>query len=156
MTGPSEASISRAFRRKRRIEDKRIKVVKNWPEPKSMRDIQVLLGCASFYQRFIQGFSKAKPLTSMLRTTTIRSAGNSPLDMAKNAEVGSGTSSTTKSAKNSSVSRTWLKMLRLMVMVMVMMMKQSKDHLFSKKPNVPAGYLIFLRSNADSASFAKR
>ena len=32
------------------IEAKRIKVVKEWPEPKSVRDIQVFLGFANFYQ----------------------------------------------------------------------------------------------------------
>ena len=37
----------------------------------------------------------------MLKTTTIRSAGNSPSDIAENAEIESGTSSTTRSAKNS-------------------------------------------------------
>ena len=52
------------------MEAKRIEVVKEWPEPKSVRDIQVFLGFANFYRRFIQGFSKiAAPLTSMLKTT---------------------------------------------------------------------------------------
>ena len=52
------------------IEAKKIEVVKEWPEPKSVRDIQVFLGFANFYRRFIQGFSKiAAPLTSMLKTT---------------------------------------------------------------------------------------
>ena len=52
------------------IEAKRIEVVKKWPEPKSVRDIQVFLGFANFYWQFIQGFSKiAAPLTSMLKTT---------------------------------------------------------------------------------------
>ena len=52
------------------IEDERIEVVKNWPEPKSVRDIQVFIGFANFYQRFIRGFSRiAAPLTSMLKTT---------------------------------------------------------------------------------------
>ena len=51
-----------------RIEEKRINVVKNWPEPKSIHDIQVFLGFANFYCCFIQGFSRiAVPLTSMLR-----------------------------------------------------------------------------------------
>ena len=35
------------------IEDERIKELKNWPEPKSVYDIQVFLGFANFYQRFI-------------------------------------------------------------------------------------------------------
>ncbi len=52
-----------------KMEDERIEAVKNWPEPKSIRDIQVFLGFANFYRRFIQGFSKiAGPLTSILRT----------------------------------------------------------------------------------------
>ena len=52
------------------IETKRIEVVKKWPEPKSVRDIQVFLGFANFYRQFIQGFSKiAAPLTLMLKIT---------------------------------------------------------------------------------------
>ena len=30
-----------------------IKVVKKWPKPKSVRDIQVFLGFANFYWQFI-------------------------------------------------------------------------------------------------------
>ena len=53
-----------------RMEDERIEAVKNWPEPTSVRDIQVFIGFANFYQRFIQGFSRiAAPLTSLLKTT---------------------------------------------------------------------------------------
>ena len=38
-------------------------------EPKSVQDIQVFLGFANFYRRFIQGFSRiAAPLTSRLKT----------------------------------------------------------------------------------------
>ena len=52
------------------MEAERIEVVKDWPEPKSVRDIQVFLGFANFYRRFIQGFSRiAALLTSMLKTT---------------------------------------------------------------------------------------
>ena len=41
-----------------------------WPEPKSVQDIQVFLGFANLYRRFIQGFSRiAAPLTSMLKTS---------------------------------------------------------------------------------------
>lgn len=54
------------------MEDKRIKAAKNWPELKSVRDIQVFLGFANFYHRFIQNFSKiAAPLTSILKTTKL-------------------------------------------------------------------------------------
>lgn len=51
--------------------NKRIKVVKTWPEPKLVSDIHVFIRFANFYQFFIKGFSKiAAPLTSMLKTTT--------------------------------------------------------------------------------------
>ncbi len=50
-----------------RIEEERIEVVKTWPEPQSVRDIQVFLGFANFYRRFIRNFSKiAAPPISML------------------------------------------------------------------------------------------
>ncbi len=53
-----------------RIEEKRIEAVRDWPEPQSVKDIQVFLGFANFYRRFIRNFSRiAAPLTSMLRTT---------------------------------------------------------------------------------------
>ena len=39
------------------MEDKRIKAVKQQLTPKSIRDIQVFLGFANFYQQFIQSFS---------------------------------------------------------------------------------------------------
>ena len=75
------------------MEDKRIKTVKKWREPKSMRDIQVFLEFANFYWRFLYGFSKiARPLTLMLRMSfTIRSAKNlSQINVAEDAEVGVG------------------------------------------------------------------
>ena len=36
-----------------RMEDERIKAMRNWPEPKSVRDIQVFLGFGNFYRHFI-------------------------------------------------------------------------------------------------------
>ena len=70
------------------MEDEKIEAVKNWPKPKSIRDIWIFLSFANFYQGFIQGFSKiAGPLSLILRIT--RSAENlSPL-VAEDAEVDS-------------------------------------------------------------------
>ncbi len=52
------------------MKEKRIEVVRDWPELQSVRDIQVFLGFANFYRRFIRNFSRiAAPLTSMLQTT---------------------------------------------------------------------------------------
>ncbi len=52
------------------IEEERIETVRDWPEPQSVRDIQVFLGFANFYRRFIKNFCRiAALLTSILRTT---------------------------------------------------------------------------------------
>ena len=52
------------------MEDEQIKAMKNWPEPTSVRDIQVFIGFANFYRRFIQGFSKiATLLISIFKIT---------------------------------------------------------------------------------------
>ena len=52
------------------MEDEQIKAVKNWLETILVRDIQVFIGFAKFYELFIRGFSKiAVLLTSMLKIT---------------------------------------------------------------------------------------
>ena len=52
------------------MKDKKIKTVKQWLKPQSVRDIQVFLGFANFYQRFIQEFCQtAALLTLMLKTS---------------------------------------------------------------------------------------
>ena len=63
-----------------RIEEERIEIVKAWVEPMSVRDIQVVLGFANFYQCFIQGFSNiVAPLTSMLKTISSPTNVETPL-----------------------------------------------------------------------------
>ncbi len=53
-------------------EEKQIKAINDWLNPQSVRDIQVFLGFANFYQQFIQGFNKlATPLTSMLKKISV-------------------------------------------------------------------------------------
>ena len=52
------------------MEVEKIEVVKDWPEPKSVCNIQVFLSFANFYRQFIQGFSRiAVSLTSILKIT---------------------------------------------------------------------------------------
>ena len=69
------------------MEEERIDAVKAWLEPKSIRDIQVFIGFANFYRRFIQGFSKiAAPLTSMLKTSP-QLAGALPATAVDDSEV---------------------------------------------------------------------
>ena len=70
------------------MEDERIKTDKAWPEPKLTRDIQVFLGFANFYRRFIQRFSKiVAPLTSMLETTAGISLGAADYSSFLNSEA---------------------------------------------------------------------
>ena len=58
------------------MEEERIEALKKWPKPKSVRNIQVFLGFANFYRRFIKNFSRiAAPLILMLQTTN-KSTGN--------------------------------------------------------------------------------
>ncbi len=63
------------------IEEEQIKAIHDWPEPQSVRDIQVFLGFANFSQRFIQGFSRlAAPLTSILKTVLVVGPANKNLE----------------------------------------------------------------------------
>jgi len=41
-----------------KIEEAKVKVVLDWPVPKSVKDIQKFLGLANYYKRFIEGFAK--------------------------------------------------------------------------------------------------
>ena len=91
----------------------------------------------------------------MFKTTPTQSAENLLLDMAENAEVDSGTSSTTRSTKNLSAS---------VDMGEDVEVGEGDDgdnetvkkSPFFKKRNGPMGYLTPLCFNADNALFAKR
>ena len=53
------------------MEPSRIEAVSSWPTPKSVHDIQVFLGFANFYRKFIKGYSKiASPMTALLSKGT--------------------------------------------------------------------------------------
>ena len=46
----------------------KVDTVKNWPQPRNLRDVQSFLGFANFYRRFITGYSKlAAPLTALAK-----------------------------------------------------------------------------------------
>ncbi|KAK3512082.1 hypothetical protein QTP70_030361 [Hemibagrus guttatus] len=48
--------------------ERKVAVVRNWPIPTSVKDLQRFLGFANFYRWFIQGYSSiTNPLTSLLR-----------------------------------------------------------------------------------------
>jgi transposase InsO family protein len=50
------------------MDPKRVVAIQEWPEPESYRDIQVFLGFANFYRRFIYNYSEvARPLNDLLK-----------------------------------------------------------------------------------------
>ena len=83
------------------MEEKRIDAVKAWIEPKSVQNIQMFIGFANFYWRFIQGFSKiAAPLTSMLKTSSQLVGTLSATGIDNNKVVGSSSKNNKKLAKS--------------------------------------------------------
>ena len=83
------------------MEEKRINAVKAWPEPKSRRDIQVFIGFANFYRRFIQGFRKIAALLTLILKTSPQPAGVLLTTAIDNSEViGSSSGNERKSAKS--------------------------------------------------------
>lgn len=50
------------------MDPKKVEAIVDWPVPKNVHDIQVFLGFANFYRRFIKSYSKVtSPLTRLLR-----------------------------------------------------------------------------------------
>ena len=53
------------------MESSRVSTIAEWPEPTTFREIQVFLGFANFYRRFIMGFSRiVRELTDMIKGRT--------------------------------------------------------------------------------------
>lgn len=52
------------------LDPRKVEAVKNWPAPKSKKEVQSFLGFCNFYRQFIKDFSAiAKPLTSLTGNT---------------------------------------------------------------------------------------
>ncbi|KAI2655924.1 Transposon Tf2-9 polyprotein [Labeo rohita] len=50
------------------MDESKVNAVRNWPRPRTLKELQRFLGFANFYRRFIRNFSTvASPLTSMVR-----------------------------------------------------------------------------------------
>jgi len=50
------------------MSDRKVKSVQNWALPRSVKEVQIFLGFANFYRRFIKDFSKVcKPITATLK-----------------------------------------------------------------------------------------
>jgi len=50
------------------MSDRKVKSVQNWAHPRSVKEVQIFIGFANFYGRFIKDFSKVcKPITETLK-----------------------------------------------------------------------------------------
>ena len=50
------------------LDPEKVKAILDWPRPQSTHDIRSFLGLASYYRKFVRGFSQlAKPLTDLTR-----------------------------------------------------------------------------------------
>jgi hypothetical protein len=50
------------------MESDQISTMEDWPTPKSIRDVQLLLAFTNFYRRFIRNYAKVTlPLTELLK-----------------------------------------------------------------------------------------
>jgi len=50
------------------MEPEKVKAIRDWPVPKTQKDIRSFLGLAGFYRRFIKNFSKiSAPMTALLK-----------------------------------------------------------------------------------------
>jgi len=51
------------------VSEKKVESILNWRAPRSVKDVQIFIGFANFYRRFIENFSKVcKPITDTLNT----------------------------------------------------------------------------------------
>jgi hypothetical protein len=50
------------------MSEEKLVAIREWAEPKNVKDVQSFIGFANFYRRFIEGFSRVcKPLTDTLK-----------------------------------------------------------------------------------------
>ncbi|KAL0147695.1 hypothetical protein M9458_057004 [Cirrhinus mrigala] len=55
------------------MDDTKVNAVRDWPRPKTLKELQRFLGFSNFYRRFIRNFSTvAAPLTSMIKKGDVR------------------------------------------------------------------------------------
>ena len=54
-----------------KMDDSKVKTIKEWPMPKTVRGVRSFLGLANFYRRFIEGYAQvARPLNDLTKKDT--------------------------------------------------------------------------------------
>lgn len=51
-----------------RVDPEKIAIIRDWPQPTSVKGVQSFLGFCNFYRKFIEGYSRiAKPLHGLTK-----------------------------------------------------------------------------------------
>jgi hypothetical protein len=54
-----------------KMDDSKVKAIREWPTPKTVREVQSFLGLANFYHRFIEGYAQVtQPLNDLTKKDT--------------------------------------------------------------------------------------
>ena len=69
------------------LEEKKINAIKAWHKPKSVKDIQVFIKFANFYQHFIQGISQIITSLNLMLKTSPQPAGALLATSADNSKI---------------------------------------------------------------------
>ena len=55
-----------------KMDPKKVNAILAWPEPKTVKQVQLFLGFCNFYKRFIQGYASiANPLTQLIKKNKV-------------------------------------------------------------------------------------
>jgi hypothetical protein len=54
------------------VDPKKVKVVMEWPMSKNAHEVRSFMGLASYYHRFVKGFSKIAKLITTLQCKGVR------------------------------------------------------------------------------------
>jgi hypothetical protein len=54
-----------------KMDDSKVKAIREWPTPKTVRGVRSFLGLANFYRRFIEGYAQVtRPLNDLTKKNT--------------------------------------------------------------------------------------
>ena len=73
-----------------KTDPEKIRVLKNWPVPKSVKDVRKFLGFTGYYRRFIKGFSTIvhPPNDLLIGNSTKKRPGKNPISLGSRTRAG--------------------------------------------------------------------